>query len=78
MLDIGVPGVGSIFVSVALVLIFLRDLSLQWAPGAGGGWAHKGTWLFPELLSKLSHPQHFTSYNFILRGGEQPLCLEIT
>lgn len=28
MLDIGVPGVGSIFVSVALVLIFLRDLSL--------------------------------------------------
>lgn len=80
MLVVGVPGVGSIFVSVALMLIFLWDLSQQWAPGAGagGGWAHKGTWLFPELLSKLSHPQHFTSYNFILRGGEQPLCLEIT
>lgn len=71
MLVVGVPGVGSIFVSVALVLIFLRDLSLL-ELGLGVAGRTRGC-----SLSKLSHPQHFTSYNFILRGGEQPLCLEI-
>lgn len=42
--DVGVPGVGSIFVSVVLTLIFLRGLNLRWAPGAGaGGWRCLGT-----------------------------------